>query len=155
MPSGAPKIRRIRRELRKSIFGPGMFADWILHAPVNSPTVSHSLNKDCRDPNAVYVGRGSCMTTLSPWSCPLQPDEFDIIKLRIYVALRADCDVWIMRLTGKVLVCNCGRQPEECWAELLKSEFEARFKDQVDTEESRTFEVDEEDMDDEDDDINV
>ena len=127
----------------------------MLHAPLNSPTVSHSLNENCRDPNAVYVGAGSCMTTLSPWSCPLPPEKFDVIRLRMYVALRADCDVWILRLTGKVLVCNCGRPPEECWAELLKSEFETRFQARLDTDEARTFEVDEEDMDDEDDELKM
>ena len=63
--------------------------------------------------------------------------------------------MWIIRLTGKVLVCNCGRPPEECWAELLKSEFETRFQAHLDTEEARTFEVDEEDMDDEDDELKM
>ena len=151
MPSGAPKIRKIRRALKNLIFGPGMFADWLLHAPLNLPTVSHALNEACRDPNAVYVGSGNCMTTLSPWSCPLQPESFDLMRLRLYVALRADTEVWLLRLTGKVLVCNCNRPADECWAEILRSEFETRFKGLLDDDGSRTFKVNEEDLADNDD----
>ena len=155
IPSGAPKIRKIRRELKNLIFGPGMFAEWLLHAPLNLPIVSHSLNEDCRDPNAVYVGSGNCMTTLSPWSCPLQPEDFDLMGLRLYIALRADAEVWLLRLTGKVLVCDCKRPADECWAEVLRAEFDTRFNGLLDDDDSRTFKVDDDDFGDDDDDLQM
>ena len=122
-----------------------------MHANLNSPTVSHSLNEDCRDPNAVYVGAGSCMTTLSPWSCPSTPEDYDLVRLRMYLALRADCKDWIARLNGKVLVCNCDRPPEECWAQMLRTEFENRFGDHLDTTEAWRCDVEEADLEDTDD----
>ena len=129
------------------MFGPGMFLDSMGNVPFVPPTVTHFQNESSPDPNAVRVGHGSCMATLTPWSCPLLPEHYSAVEARLIISERADVESWLARLTGKVLVCNCRCPPYECWAEILRSEFVERYEGVMEDDEDQTFDVDGADLD--------
>ena len=45
---------------------------------------------------------------------PLLAEEYSKEKVNEVFRLRADVDDWLMRLSGKTLVCNCGCNTDEC-----------------------------------------
>ena len=151
LPSGDPKIRRLRRKLQSIMFGPGIFLDWLKGVPFVPPTVTHFQNKNSPDPNAVCVGYENCMSTLTPWSCPLLPDAYSAVEARLIIIERADVETWLARLSGKVLACNCRCPPNECWAEILRSEFVERYDGVMEDEDDQTFDVDMADLDEQED----
>lgn len=103
------------------MFGPGILFDWMIGAPFVPPNVSRYWNEDSPDPNAARVGTGNCMSTLTPWSCPILPGVYSAVEAKLTISTRADADVWLARLTGKTLACNCRCPPDACWAELLRN----------------------------------
>ena len=131
------------------MFGKGHLFDLIMKSPFVTPTVMHFEGDHIPDHDVVCVGAGSCAVTLSPWSCPLTPKVYSEKEARRYINNRADATEWISRLSGKTLACNCGLPPDECWAYILVDKFTGAFADTLDDSYPQTFEVDDEDLDDE------
>ena len=103
-PSGDEKVVAVRNRLRELVFGPGHFLEFMSESPFVTPTVTHAGGEHVPDAASVYVGWGSCALTLTPWSCPLLPDDYSTVEARQIIRVRADANDWIARLNGKELV---------------------------------------------------
>ena len=124
LPSASGRIIEARRRLENLILGPGTLNEFMDGNPFVPPTVLHDKTGHIPDAAAVAVGVGSCATSLSPWSCPLRPEEFSTVDARRIIETRIDSRSWIARLSGKTLVCNCGCEARaDCWAWVLRSTF--------------------------------
>ena len=131
------------------MFGKGHLFELIMGSPFVTPTVLHFVNEHALDPDTVFVGEGSCAVTLTPWSCPLTPEVYSADKARQFLSSRADATEWLSRLSQKSLACNCNGPPDECCAWMLRDKFEETFSNTLDADEQLTFDVADDDLDDE------
>jgi len=106
-----------------SVFGPGHLYEFMQEGKFIAPIIAHVYEGFTPDADSVWVGEARCIAELSPWSCPFIAEEYTKEKAEEVFKVRADVDDWIMRLSGKTLVCNCERHADECWAGLVRNEF--------------------------------
>ena len=149
LTSGDEKIVNLREQFGNQMFGKGHLSDLIMESPFVAPIVLHFANEHAPDPDTVFVGDGSCAVSLTPWSCPLTPEVHSVDRARQFLSSRADATEWLSRLSQKSLACNCNRPPDECWAWMLRVKIEETFGSTVDTDEQLTFDVADDDLDDE------
>ena len=69
------------------------------------------------------------------------------VEARRVIHTSADVGDWLARLGGKTLVCDCHRQPNECWAWLLQSEFVEAFSTVDTSDNCYMHEVEDDDLD--------
>ena len=126
-PSGRPEVVEARNNLCSELFGPGHLHDFLIKAALVAPTVDHDFEAETPSAARVRVGWGNCASSLTPWSCPLLPCEYTAAAATRIIHTRADAKVWLSRLSGKILECECMRESSSCWAQLLRSEFIEAF----------------------------
>ena len=131
IPSGLPSIVAIRRRLMAEIFGPGHVHEFLNELPFAPPTVEHEFNSITPEAAHVCVGWGDCATTLTPWSCPLLPENYKVVDAVSYIESRVDAEMWLARLAGKKLLCNCRLNASDCWAHILLKEFVERLGNRI------------------------
>lgn len=147
LPSGEANVVAIRDRLQNLRFGPGHFDEFMAGAAFIPPSVVHECNGYAPDSDTVWVGWGNCAATLSPWSCPFLPIAYSAAEARRVFHRRADVGEWLARLSGKTLVCNCSRCPNDCWANILQDEFNAIFEEAAADRKVFTFDIPDEDLD--------
>ena len=148
LPSGDERIVKLREQLGNQMFGKGHLFELVMGSTFVTPTVVRFLNEHVPDSDTVFVGEGSCAVTLTPWSCPLAPEVYSADEARRFLSRRADATEWLSRLSQKSLACNCNLPPDKCWAWILREKFMETFGNTVDDDEQQTFDVEDDDLDD-------
>ena len=64
LPSGEARMVYLRSQLSAHLFGNGIFNELMDDTTISASTVGHFVG-----------GAGTCSLTLSPWSCPVPPEE--------------------------------------------------------------------------------
>ena len=119
----------LRSQLSAHLFGHGSFNEVMDDTTISAPTVVHFVGEYVPSADSVCVGAGTCSLTLSPWSCPVPPESYSAAEATKWIRCRKDSHDWLLRLNGKKLECNCERQPQNCWAQILLKEFEKHFEE--------------------------
>ena len=130
------------------MFGKGHLFELVMGSPFVAPTVVRFVDEHVPDSDTVFGGEGSCAVTMTPWPCPIAPEVYSADEARRFLSRRADAAEWLSRLSQKSLACNCNLPPDKCWAWILREKFMETFGNTVDDDEQQTFDVEDDDLDD-------
>ena len=126
-PSGTQSVVDLRTELCACMFGLGPVAEFVELNDFTCPTVNHIMLIEYLDSDTVFVGVGASAFDITPWTCPFIGTTSSSIcnrdSIANYFEVRMDKIPWLAWLSGKHLICNCTREPEDCWAYALQKYF--------------------------------
>ena len=117
LPSGAADVCLARNRLYELMIDAGTLPLREFGESDFVPLVYHMTSgTHLYRPDALFVGKPTMASDISPWSQPLPSCEFSVNVN--FLSSRRDLRALLWPLRDKILYCDCSNRWEECWASL-------------------------------------